>query len=277
MSRSNDITITVHPGPDQQHRDRVDQVRNGNRWRVVALDPDTNRIAAERLSDSARVVFDSDYLTEARHAGLCGDRALGARRHRRQLLRDPRRGRITGDAVRGDDPRTPQQRSVPLPTHHQRSRPRARQTGLWRRNPHLLGEATNTQPHTTSGRSWPTTTGPAPCTPKPNAPSDTCFPRWSPISCNATTHAAAPAGPPGSPTSGPPRCGSPATSSWPRPPNEPPPLISIPVDLNCDPTLGGFSAPWCNCAVHGWCKRNGSNAFETVREQWKGVCEWLET
>jgi hypothetical protein len=26
-------------------------------------------------------------------------------------------------------------------------------------------------------------------------------------------------------------------------------LISMPVDLNCDPTLGGFSAPWCNCAV----------------------------
>ena len=64
MSRSNDITITVHSGPNEQHGDRVDQVRNGNRWRVVALDADTNRLAAERLSDSARVVFDSDYLSK---------------------------------------------------------------------------------------------------------------------------------------------------------------------------------------------------------------------
>jgi hypothetical protein len=64
MSRSNDITITMHSGPNEQHGDRVDQVRNGNRWRVVALDADTNRLAAERLSDSARVVFDSDYLSK---------------------------------------------------------------------------------------------------------------------------------------------------------------------------------------------------------------------
>jgi hypothetical protein len=62
MSRSNDITINVRPSPNHQDRDRVDQVRNGNRWRVVALDPDTNRIAAERLSDRSRVVFDTDYL-----------------------------------------------------------------------------------------------------------------------------------------------------------------------------------------------------------------------
>jgi hypothetical protein len=62
MSRQNNTTVPVHPGPD--HRgDRVDQVRNGNRWRVAAIDPNTNRIAAERLSDRARVVFDRDYLT----------------------------------------------------------------------------------------------------------------------------------------------------------------------------------------------------------------------
>ena len=60
MSRSNDATITVHPSPDR--RDRVDQVRNGNRWRVVALDPQSNRLAAERLSDSARVTFDNNYV-----------------------------------------------------------------------------------------------------------------------------------------------------------------------------------------------------------------------
>ena len=62
MSRSNDSPSTCTPAPKQDH-DRVDQVRNGNRWRVAALDPDTNRIAAERLSDRARVVFDGDYVT----------------------------------------------------------------------------------------------------------------------------------------------------------------------------------------------------------------------
>jgi hypothetical protein len=62
MSRSNDISIAVHAGPHHQAGDRVDQVRNGNRWRVAGLDPDCNRIAAERLSDNVRVVFDSDYL-----------------------------------------------------------------------------------------------------------------------------------------------------------------------------------------------------------------------
>jgi hypothetical protein len=39
-------------------------VRNGNRWRVAAVDIGRNRLAAERLSDGARVVFDGDYLTE---------------------------------------------------------------------------------------------------------------------------------------------------------------------------------------------------------------------
>jgi hypothetical protein len=62
MSRNNDITITVRPGSDLRTSDRVDQVRNGNRWRVAGLDPASNRVAAERLSDSARVVFDTDYL-----------------------------------------------------------------------------------------------------------------------------------------------------------------------------------------------------------------------
>jgi hypothetical protein len=39
-------------------------VRNGNRWRVAGIDTATNRLAAERLSDGARTVFDGDYLTE---------------------------------------------------------------------------------------------------------------------------------------------------------------------------------------------------------------------
>lgn len=39
-------------------------MRNSNRWRVAGVDEKTNRIAAERLTDHARVVFDNDYLRE---------------------------------------------------------------------------------------------------------------------------------------------------------------------------------------------------------------------
>jgi hypothetical protein len=63
VSRRNDVTIDMKPSPGHRN-DRVDQVRNGNRWRVAAIDPDTNRLAAERLTDKARAVFDNDYLKE---------------------------------------------------------------------------------------------------------------------------------------------------------------------------------------------------------------------
>jgi hypothetical protein len=62
MSRKNDTTIAVHPGPNHHGAVRVDQVRNGNRWRVATIDPDTNRMAAERLTDRARALFDGDYI-----------------------------------------------------------------------------------------------------------------------------------------------------------------------------------------------------------------------
>ena len=39
-------------------------MRNGNRWRVAGINPTTKRLAAERLDDGARVVFDGDYLRE---------------------------------------------------------------------------------------------------------------------------------------------------------------------------------------------------------------------
>ena len=38
-------------------------MRNGNRWRVAAVDPARNRIAAERLSDDARVNLSGEYLS----------------------------------------------------------------------------------------------------------------------------------------------------------------------------------------------------------------------
>ncbi|RZT07661.1 conjugative relaxase-like TrwC/TraI family protein [Mycobacterium sp. BK558] len=64
VSRENDISIAVHPGANHPLGAAVDQVRNGNRWRVAGIDEKTNRVAAERLSDKARVVFDGDYLRQ---------------------------------------------------------------------------------------------------------------------------------------------------------------------------------------------------------------------
>jgi hypothetical protein len=42
----------------------ADPVRNGDRWRVAAIDPKTRRVAAVRLTDRAHVVFDADYVRE---------------------------------------------------------------------------------------------------------------------------------------------------------------------------------------------------------------------
>ena len=62
ISRRNDPAIPVldatrsHPA--------TDPVRNGNRWRVYAIDTDNNRVAARRLDDGARAVFTGDYLTD---------------------------------------------------------------------------------------------------------------------------------------------------------------------------------------------------------------------
>ncbi|MFB1298638.1 MobF family relaxase [Mycobacterium sp. pW049] len=64
VSRENDISIPVHPGAEHPAGQAVDQVRNGNRWRVAGIDEKTNRVAAERLTDKARVVFDGDYLRQ---------------------------------------------------------------------------------------------------------------------------------------------------------------------------------------------------------------------
>jgi conjugative relaxase-like TrwC/TraI family protein len=64
VSRRNDATIDVRPGTGSRGGDSVDQVRNGNRWRITAVDPGSNRIAAERLTNNARVVFDNEYLRE---------------------------------------------------------------------------------------------------------------------------------------------------------------------------------------------------------------------
>jgi len=62
ISRRNDPTVTVL----EASRDvpAADAVRNGNRWRVYAVDPERHRIAARRLDDGARAAFSGDYLRE---------------------------------------------------------------------------------------------------------------------------------------------------------------------------------------------------------------------
>ena len=72
LSRHNDTTVTVEPGAQHRRGDRIDQVRNGNRWRVVNVDATQGRIGAERLTDSARVVFEGDYLREYITLGYAG-------------------------------------------------------------------------------------------------------------------------------------------------------------------------------------------------------------
>jgi hypothetical protein len=62
LSRRNDPTLDVRSLIDTAQS--VAPVRNGNRWRVAAIDATTNRVAAERLDDRARVVFGGDYLRE---------------------------------------------------------------------------------------------------------------------------------------------------------------------------------------------------------------------
>jgi conjugative relaxase-like TrwC/TraI family protein len=72
LSRHNDATLTVEPGTQHRRGERIDQVRNGNRWRVVAVDATNKRIAAERLTDQARAIFEGDYLREHITLGYAG-------------------------------------------------------------------------------------------------------------------------------------------------------------------------------------------------------------
>jgi ATP-dependent exoDNAse (exonuclease V) alpha subunit len=178
MSRSNDATITVAPSPHHS-TDTVDQVRNGNRWRVAAIDPGTNRLAAERLTDMARAVFDADYLTEhvtlgyaaTAHSaqGVTADSSyaiLGEGASRAMAYVAMTRGRHNNEAFL--------YQKFSQEADHEHANP-------WPPRPSTsCAAATNNQPRTASDRSWATTTGPARCTPKPNAPNATCFPTWSP-------------------------------------------------------------------------------------------------
>ena len=63
ISRRNDPTLGVFDATDIT-KPAADPVRNGNRWRVFAVDTEHHRIAARRIEDGARAVFSGDYLRE---------------------------------------------------------------------------------------------------------------------------------------------------------------------------------------------------------------------
>lgn len=62
ISRRNDPALAVFDADDIDKQ--ADPVRNGQRWRVYAVDPDHQRIAARRLEDGARAAFTGDYLRQ---------------------------------------------------------------------------------------------------------------------------------------------------------------------------------------------------------------------
>ncbi|BBZ06840.1 hypothetical protein MDOR_10090 [Mycolicibacterium doricum] len=62
VSRRNDPDVTVIDNP--QATESAPMVRNGNRWRVAAVDERNDRIAAVRLDDGVGAVFRGDYVRE---------------------------------------------------------------------------------------------------------------------------------------------------------------------------------------------------------------------
>jgi conjugative relaxase-like TrwC/TraI family protein len=77
FSRHNDAALTVQPSTHRHRGERIDEVRNGNRWHVIGVDATNGRIAAERLTDKARVIFEGDYLREHITLGYAGTVASG--------------------------------------------------------------------------------------------------------------------------------------------------------------------------------------------------------
>jgi conjugative relaxase-like TrwC/TraI family protein len=62
ISRRNDPDVPIFDATNTKKY--ATPVRNGNRWRVFAVDLDNNRIAARRLNDGARAAFTGEYLRE---------------------------------------------------------------------------------------------------------------------------------------------------------------------------------------------------------------------
>ena len=116
LTRRNDPIIDLRS--PNSGTGQPDSVRNGNRWRVAAIDPAGNRVAAERLGDGARAVFENEYLCEHVSSGLRRYRALRPGRHRRHHPRGARREHHPLPALRRDDPRPPDQHCSPLRAQH---------------------------------------------------------------------------------------------------------------------------------------------------------------
>ncbi|WP_319446943.1 MULTISPECIES: MobF family relaxase [unclassified Mycobacterium] len=62
LTRRNDPTIELYQSAGRPTPEHV--VRNGNRWRVIAVDPPNHGLAAQRLSDGAHATLEGDYLRE---------------------------------------------------------------------------------------------------------------------------------------------------------------------------------------------------------------------
>jgi hypothetical protein len=97
--------------------DQLDSVRNSNRWRVAAIDRAGNRVAAERLDDRTRAVFDGEYLHEHVTLGyaVTVHSAQGAAGSTQAVLgKTP----VAPCSRCRDDPRSREQYRPPLPTRH---------------------------------------------------------------------------------------------------------------------------------------------------------------
>jgi hypothetical protein len=77
LSRRNGTKLIVEPAASQRRRDRIDQVRNVNCWRVIGIDSRRGHVAAERLTECARAVVGGDYLREHVTLGYAGTVASG--------------------------------------------------------------------------------------------------------------------------------------------------------------------------------------------------------
>ena len=67
ITRQNTIDITAYT--DNTLATAADPIRNGQRWEVLAVDPETNRIGVRRLDDGAIAALSGDYLRQHTHLG----------------------------------------------------------------------------------------------------------------------------------------------------------------------------------------------------------------
>ena len=112
ISRRNDPTIGVFDATDINQP--ADPVRNGNRWRVYAVDTEHNRDRRPppRRRRPRRLL--RRLPARAHHPRLRGHRALRPGRHRRHHPRRARRHHQPRTAVRRDDPRPRHQHRLPV-------------------------------------------------------------------------------------------------------------------------------------------------------------------